>query len=328
MAAFHVDHSNSMSHDVRLRACAAAFGAALLVSSCSLLPPSMRHEEPTTTITGATEHARLDAGFRLVPYGGMILLMRSLVNHEPLDVGDVAVVLLLHAGLALALFGIAFAAAGMYLLQEREVKGKRFGALFLRLPSLDSLDRMVQRLVRAGFVVYTVALVAGTITASAVWKSAWSWDPQQVASLVIWTLYGGMVQLRHNGWHGRRYALLTLAVFVSPQCHACEELVDDLAQWTADSSQLHVQVLTPGDADAVRAKFGDIPVLLHDGGTGGLVALLNASPITAIRTRCWGAMSLRMISCQCPMFAAGASRRRSRHTSSSTRSRCSIRGTS
>ncbi len=121
---------------------------------------------------------------------------------------------ILAAGLGVALFGIAFAAAAMYLLQEREVKGKRFGALFGRLPSLDALDRMVQRLVRAGFVVYTVALVAGTMTASAIWKSAWSWDPQQIASLVIWILYGGMVQLRHNGWHGRRYALLTLVGFV------------------------------------------------------------------------------------------------------------------
>jgi HemX protein len=121
---------------------------------------------------------------------------------------------ILAALLGLALFGIACAAASMYLLQEREVKGKRFGALFGRLPSLDALDRMVQRLVRAGFVVYTVALVAGTITASIVWKSAWSWDPQQIASLAIWSLYGGMVQLRHNGWHGRRYALLTVVGFL------------------------------------------------------------------------------------------------------------------
>ena len=70
---------------------------------------------------------------------------------------------ILAAGLGVALFGIAFAAAAMYLLQEREVKGKRFGALFGRLPSLDALDRMVQRLVRAGFVVFTVALIAGVI---------------------------------------------------------------------------------------------------------------------------------------------------------------------
>lgn len=121
---------------------------------------------------------------------------------------------ILSAALGVALFGIAFGAAVMYLLQEREVKGKRFGALFSRLPSLDALDRMVQRLVRAGFVVYTVALVAGTITATAVWKSAWSWDPQQIVSMLVWLLYGALVQLRHSGWHGRRYALLTLVGFV------------------------------------------------------------------------------------------------------------------
>ena len=113
-----------------------------------------------------------------------------------------------------ALFAIAFGVAIMYLLQEREVKGKHFGALFSRLPSLDALDRMIQRLVRAGFVVYTIALIAGTVTATAVWNSAWSWDPQQVISLGIWILYGAMVQLRHSGWHGRRYALMTLVGFV------------------------------------------------------------------------------------------------------------------
>jgi HemX protein len=118
------------------------------------------------------------------------------------------------AVLGVALFAIGFVVSLMYLLQEREVKGKHFGALFSRLPSLDSLDMLNQRLVRAGFVFYTVALIAGTITATAVWKSAWSWDPQQVVSLSVWILYGAMVQLRHTGWHGRRYALLTLAGFV------------------------------------------------------------------------------------------------------------------
>jgi ABC-type uncharacterized transport system permease subunit len=117
------------------------------------------------------------------------------------------------AASAVALFAIAFGVAVMYLLQEREVKGKHFGALFSRLPSLDALDRLNQRLVRAGFVVYTVALVAGTITANAIWKSAWSWDPQQVISVGVWILYGAMVQLRHSGWHGRRYAVMTLVGF-------------------------------------------------------------------------------------------------------------------
>jgi ABC-type transport system involved in cytochrome c biogenesis permease subunit len=116
--------------------------------------------------------------------------------------------------LAVALFGIAFGVALMYLLQEREVKGKHFGALFSRLPSLEALDRLNQRLVRAGFVTFTVAILAGTLNAAVVWKSAWSWDPQQIISVLIWLLYGAMVQLRHRGWHGHRYALLTLVGFL------------------------------------------------------------------------------------------------------------------
>jgi ABC-type transport system involved in cytochrome c biogenesis permease subunit len=121
---------------------------------------------------------------------------------------------IVSALLGIAFFAIASGVALMYLLQEREVKGKRFGVLFLRLPSLDVLDRMNQRLVRAGFVVFTVALITGALVASRVWKTAWEWDPQQVRSLVVWVLYGGLVQLRHTGWHGRRYAVLTLLGFV------------------------------------------------------------------------------------------------------------------
>ncbi len=116
----------------------------------------------------------------------------------------------ISASLGVALFGIAFGVALMYLLQEREVKGKKFGVLFSRLPPLQSLDTLTQRLVRLGFVVFTVALLAGQVMAHKVWKS---WDPQQVSSVVVWLLYGGMVQLRHAGWHGRRYAKLTMVGF-------------------------------------------------------------------------------------------------------------------
>ncbi len=113
----------------------------------------------------------------------------------------------------MALFAIAFGIALMYLLQEREVKGKHFGALFSRLPSLDALDRLNQRLVRAGFALYSVALVTGALVARSAWSS-WVLDPKQIAAVAVWLLYGGMVQLRHLGVHGRRYALLTLAGFV------------------------------------------------------------------------------------------------------------------
>jgi HemX protein len=120
---------------------------------------------------------------------------------------------IMFASLGVSLFGLAFGVALMYLLQEREVKGKRFGVLFSRLPPLDSLDKLIDRLVRIGFLAFTVASLLGAVIARSVWKTAWSWDPQQVTTLLIWMLYGAMVQARHLGWHGRRYALLTVAGF-------------------------------------------------------------------------------------------------------------------
>ena len=120
---------------------------------------------------------------------------------------------IMTAATGVAIFALAFGVALMYLLQEREVKGKHFGALFSRLPPLQSLDGLTQRLVTIGFVVFTVALLTGAVVAHTVWRSAWSWDPQQVTSLVVWLLYGAMVQARHSGWHGRRYAQLTMVGF-------------------------------------------------------------------------------------------------------------------
>jgi ABC-type uncharacterized transport system permease subunit len=121
---------------------------------------------------------------------------------------------IVSALLGVALFAIAFGVALMYLLQEREVKQKKFGALFSRLPPLRSLDTLIQRLVRLGFVIFTVALLVGSVMAHKAWKGAWWSDPQQVRSVLIWLLYGVMVQLRHAGWHGARYARLTMVGFV------------------------------------------------------------------------------------------------------------------
>jgi ABC-type transport system involved in cytochrome c biogenesis permease subunit len=128
--------------------------------------------------------------------------------RQPLLTGHI-----MTAALGEAFFAIAFLVALMYLLQEREVKGKHFGALFSRLPSLDFLDKLNQRLVRAGFLVFSVAFVAGAVVAKGVWKSAWEWDPQQISALVTWLFYGAMVLAHQRGWHGRRFALLTVLGF-------------------------------------------------------------------------------------------------------------------
>lgn len=120
----------------------------------------------------------------------------------------------LHVSTAIggvAVFAIAFGAALMYLLQEREVKGKRFGLLFTRLPSLQTLDQLTQRLVRVGLAVWSVALVTGMFVAEKAWGKPW--DPQLLFAVVVWGLYSALVWMRQQGIHGRRYAVLTLVGF-------------------------------------------------------------------------------------------------------------------
>jgi ABC-type transport system involved in cytochrome c biogenesis permease subunit len=112
-----------------------------------------------------------------------------------------------------ALFALACAFGVMYLVQERELKGKRFGPLLSRLPSLHALDRINGGLIKVGFAVFTVAVVSGAVVARTVWCAAWQWDGQLIASLVVWTVFAAMVLARRAGSHGRRQAVQTVLAF-------------------------------------------------------------------------------------------------------------------
>jgi ABC-type uncharacterized transport system permease subunit len=112
-----------------------------------------------------------------------------------------------------ALFALAAAMALLYLLQERELKTKRFGPLLLRLPSLHALDRANAALVAAGVAVASVALVAGAAVARASWCDRGNWDPQEVAAALAWALFGAAALARRAGSHGRRQAVVTVLCF-------------------------------------------------------------------------------------------------------------------
>lgn len=127
-------------------------------------------------------------------------------------VPTVGVHILAAAG-GIALFALAGAFAVMFLLQQRELKGKRFGPLLSRLPSLGAMDRVNGWLVAAGFGVFSVALASGVLLARSAWCDAWGWDGQQVASLLVWLALGALVLARVTGTHGRRQATLTVAAF-------------------------------------------------------------------------------------------------------------------
>jgi cytochrome c-type biogenesis protein CcsB len=123
--------------------------------------------------------------------------------------------------IALALVGIAafvlnFAGAIMYLLQERQLKARRPGAFYYRLPSLETLDRLSYRALALGFPFLTVGLALGALWAGTAWGSLFTFDPLALLSFVAWAIYAAILAGRAAaGWHGRRAAWYAIAGFAA-----------------------------------------------------------------------------------------------------------------
>ena len=120
-------------------------------------------------------------------------------------------VLALHVGLMLAGFAGLTLAAGMaalYLWQERRLKRHERRVLRVRFPPLDSLDRLAARAVVASLVLLALGIGAG---ASRVERE--DLDAAMFVTFAIVVLYAVLLVLRHEGWRGRRSALLNLAGF-------------------------------------------------------------------------------------------------------------------
>jgi cytochrome c-type biogenesis protein CcsB len=115
-----------------------------------------------------------------------------------------------------AVFAVAFGAGIMYLLMERELKRKKLGPIFKRLPSLDVLDDINYRCLTIGFPLLTLGIITGSIWAEYAWGSYWSWDPKEVWSLITWLLYAALLHGRMTvGWRGRKAAILAIVGFCS-----------------------------------------------------------------------------------------------------------------
>ncbi len=122
-----------------------------------------------------------------------------------------------HAGVSIIAYGflgLAFIGGIMYLVQEWELKSKRLGYFFSRLPSLDALDQLNTHCLTTGFAFLTLGIVTGSLWALQSWGTYWRWDPKEVWSLIAWFIY--LIQLHQRitvGWRGKRAAVMAIIGF-------------------------------------------------------------------------------------------------------------------
>lgn len=116
--------------------------------------------------------------------------------------------------LGLVAFALAFAVAIAYVIQEQLLRRRQVGGVFQRLPALDVLDSLGFRLVIAGFPLFTIGVVTGSVWAARIGQGL-SFSTGQGFAVVAWVFFASVLLSRvAGGWSGRRAAVGTMLGFL------------------------------------------------------------------------------------------------------------------
>jgi cytochrome c-type biogenesis protein CcsB len=109
------------------------------------------------------------------------------------------------AVLASAVFTIAAAATGVYLVKDSFERSGRSSVLD-RFPATAAIERTAYGLHVVAFPLWTFTLIAGAIWARQAWASYWNWDPKEVWTFVIWVVYAAYLHSRATSGVSRQTA--------------------------------------------------------------------------------------------------------------------------
>lgn len=121
------------------------------------------------------------------------------------------------AFLGIAAFALTFGVGIMYIIQDGQLKSRRPGGFYYRLPSLEILDTFSYKTLTWGFPLLTMGILAGSIWAQSAKGSFLGWDPLKSWPLLIgWVIYGILFIGRIRGWwRGRKAARWSILGFVA-----------------------------------------------------------------------------------------------------------------
>jgi len=114
-----------------------------------------------------------------------------------------------------AAFSSAFLVASMYILLFFEIKSRRLGYFYERLPSLVYLEKLTYRALVTGFIFNTLGVFSGAFTGFYAWGTFWAWDPKLVSAILAWVLYGTTIIGKSKyHWPGKRIASFSFFGFL------------------------------------------------------------------------------------------------------------------
>lgn len=113
--------------------------------------------------------------------------------------------------LGYAALSLSFVLALLYLVQNRQLRQRRTGLLFSRLPALDVLDGMARTAIAVGVAALAISFVLGLFWASRHWRTVW--DAKLVSTALVLVVYAFALFSAPLGIQGKKTALLSITGF-------------------------------------------------------------------------------------------------------------------
>lgn len=131
------------------------------------------------------------------------------VLRNPLLGVHVTSAMLGYAGFTIsAVYGVLF-----YILYK-QVKSQKFGLVFNKFPSLETLEKLSFYSVLIGYVLLTFSIIIGIVWLPLAFPDFSLADPKLISTAIVWLVYGIAILLKLFGrWYGKKVINFSLAGF-------------------------------------------------------------------------------------------------------------------
>jgi ABC-type uncharacterized transport system permease subunit len=101
-----------------------------------------------------------------------------------------------------------------YVVQEQNIKLKKHGIIFKRLPSLEVLESSGNFCITWGFFFLTIGLGIGVVASKQTFGRFLMMDAKEVWSFLVWLLYAALIHGRLTSrWRGKKAAVMAIIGF-------------------------------------------------------------------------------------------------------------------
>lgn len=170
-----------------------------------------------------------NTGLFIIVFAFAFQLFSSLFIEDLIEVQEVLRNRLLGLHVISALLGysgftISTVYGLLYLMLYKAIKISKFGLIFNRLPSLETLEKLSFSSLIIGFILLTFAIIIGIIWLPSAFPNFSYADPKLVVTGIVWLIYGLVIGAKISGfWYGRKliifsqigFAIAILSVIVT-----------------------------------------------------------------------------------------------------------------